>query len=120
VLELPDDDSMIPPGTAIALYRIVQEALTNIVKYARARTVSVDLMIDNSAIALVIGDDGVGITDSAQDNRLAHGIVGMRQRVSALGGEFSIGRGSTGGTQIEVNVPLVEEAHGPAGRSPGA
>jgi signal transduction histidine kinase len=118
-IEMPDDDSMIPPGTAIALYRIVQEALTNIVKYARARTVSVDLMIDNSAIALVIGDDGVGITDSAQDNRLAHGILGMRQRVSALGGEFSIGRGGTGGTQIEVSVPLVDEAHGPAGWTPG-
>ena len=116
MIEMPDDDSMIPPGTAIALYRIVQEALTNIVKYARAKTVSVDLMIDDGTITMVIGDDGIGIADSAQDNMLAHGINGMRQRVSALHGEFSIRRGNNGGTQIEVSVPLAVEAHGPAGR----
>jgi signal transduction histidine kinase len=118
--EMPADDSMIPPGTAIALYRITQEALTNIVKYASATSVSVDLMIAGDTIALVISDDGVGIDDSAQDNLLSHGISGMRQRVSALRGEFSIGRGSSGGTQIEISVPLTAEAHGPAGRPAAA
>jgi len=116
VIEMPADDSMIPPGTAIALYRITQEALTNIVKYANAKSVSVDLVIADDNIALVISDDGVGIDDSAQDNLLSHGITGMRQRVSALRGDFSIRRGANGGTQIEISVPLTAEAHGPAGR----
>ncbi len=114
LIEMPVEDSMIPSGTAIALYRIVQEALTNIVKYASAKTVSVDLMIDEGTITMVIADDGVGIADSAQDNLLAHGINGMRQRVSALHGEFSIRRGKNGGTQIEVSVPLAAEAPRPA------
>ncbi len=114
-IEMPADDSMIPPGTAIALYRIVQEALTNIVKYASARTVSVDLLIDDGSITLVVADDGVGIADTAQDNLLAHGITGMRQRVHALRGEFSIRRGRDGGTQIEVSVPLAAAGQRPAG-----
>lgn len=116
VIEMPDDDSMIPPGTAIALYRIVQEALTNIIKYASAKTVSVDLLIADDTITLAISDDGVGIADSAQDNSLAHGINGMRQRVSALHGEFSIRRGASGGTQIELSVPLTVKHDGMAGR----
>ena len=119
-IEMPADDTMIPPATAIALYRITQEALTNIVKYASAKTVSVDLMIADDNIALVIGDDGVGIADSAQDNLLSHGITGMRQRVSALHGEFSIRRGTNGGTQIEISVPLTAEAPGPDGRPAAA
>lgn len=119
MIEMPDDDSMIPPGTAIALFRIVQEALTNIVKYASAKTVSVDLLIADDNITLVISDDGVGIADSAQDNTLAHGINGMRQRVSALRGEFSIRRGAGGGTQIELSVPLTTKTNGLAGRQAG-
>ena len=105
-IETPDDDSMIPPNTAIALYRIAQEALTNIVKYAHAKNVAVELLIADDNLTLLVDDDGVGIPDSAQGNLLAHGITGMRQRVLALHGEFAIGRRAQGGTQIEVSVPL--------------
>ncbi|MEO6564830.1 MAG: CHASE3 domain-containing protein [Casimicrobiaceae bacterium] len=109
-IETPDDDSTIPPGTAIALYRIVQEALTNIVKYARAKHVGVEMLVGGGEIALVIDDDGIGISESDQSNLLAHGITGMRQRVHALHGEFSIRRREEGGTRIEVSVPLVPVA----------
>jgi len=101
----PSDDSGIAPQTSIALYRILQEALTNIVKYARAKHVSVDLGVGGDTITLLIEDDGVGIADDAQNNLLSHGIAGMRQRVRALRGEFSISRRSEGGTVIEVNIP---------------
>jgi len=91
---------------AIAVYRIVQEALTNIVRHARAKSVSVDLLHDQNSWTLVVSDDGVGIADAASRNRLSHGISGMRQRARALGGEFSI-RGRPGqGTVIEVTVPM--------------
>ena len=63
----------------------------------------------SDTIALLIEDDGVGIPDDAQSNLLSHGILGMRQRVRALHGEFSISRRETGGTIIEVNIPLGRE-----------
>jgi signal transduction histidine kinase len=102
----PADDSGIAPGVSIALYRILQEALTNIVKYARAKSVGVDLGLTEDTITLLIEDDGIGIPDGAQKNLLSHGISGMRQRVRALHGEFAIARRSEGGTIIEVNIPI--------------
>jgi signal transduction histidine kinase len=112
----PEDDSAIPPNVAIALFRILQEALTNVLKYARARRVTVDLAVADGSVMLVIEDDGVGIPDDAHSNRLSHGISGMRQRVRALRGEFSIRRRREGGTLIEVHVPLgTAEAGLPAG-----
>jgi len=109
----PEDDSAIPPTVAIALFRILQEALTNVLKYARARQVSVDLAIADGSVMLVIEDDGVGIPENAHSNRLSHGISGMRQRVRALRGEFSIRRRREGGTLIEVHVPIVATPAGP-------
>jgi hypothetical protein len=104
-LVMPPEETSIEPQVAIALYRIVQEALTNIVKYAKAKHVGVDLGVAADGLTLVIDDDGIGIPADAQDNRLSHGIVGMRQRVRALHGEFSIGRRPEGGTVIEVTIP---------------
>jgi signal transduction histidine kinase len=107
-VHVPDDASPLPPLTAIALFRIVQEALTNIVRYAKARRVEVELLQTASEVTLVIRDDGVGIPEGAQSNRLSHGISGMRQRVRALHGDFGI-RGRPGhGTTIEVTIPLVQ------------
>lgn len=102
----PKDDTTITPQVSIALYRILQEALTNVVKYAHARHVSVDLGLTADTVTLLIEDDGVGIADDAQGNLLSHGIAGMRQRVRALHGEFAIARRAEGGTLVEVNIPL--------------
>jgi len=107
-IETPADDSRIPPQVAIALYRILQEALTNIVKYAKAKTVSVDLGVTDTDVTMLIEDDGIGIPEDAQSNLLSHGIAGMRQRVRALHGEFAISRRPEGGTLIEVNVPIAQ------------
>jgi len=106
-VRVPQDAAPLPPQVAIALFRIVQEALTNIVRYAKARQVEVELLQTASAVSLIIADDGVGIPEGAQNNRLSHGISGMRQRVRALHGEFGI-RGRPGhGTTIDVTIPLV-------------
>ena len=102
----PPDDSGIVPGVSIALYRILQEALTNIVKYAKARQVNVELALTADSVKLLIEDDGVGIPDDAQNNLLSHGITGMRQRVRALHGQFSIARRGKGGTAIKVAIPI--------------
>ena len=105
-IEMPADDSSIPTNAAIALYRIVQEALTNIVKYARAKAINVDLGMTVDSLTLLIEDDGIGIPEGAQSNLLSHGISGMRQRIRALHGDFSIARRPEGGTVIEINIPL--------------
>ncbi len=101
-----EDDSLIPPGAGIALYRILQEALTNIVKYAQAKHVNIELGLTADAVTLVIEDDGVGIPADAHNNHLSHGISGMRQRVRALHGEFSIARRAKGGTAVKVRIPV--------------
>jgi len=108
-INVPVDAPKLPPATAIALFRIVQEALTNVVKYAKAKKVEIDLVQTADAMSLVISDDGIGIPEGAQNNRLSHGISGMRHRVRALRGEFSI-HGTPGrGTMIEVTLPLPRE-----------
>ncbi len=96
----------LPPEVSIALYRIVQEALTNVVKYANARHVSVDLVRDAEGVSLIVQDDGRGLPVGAVNDRLSHGIVGMRQRVRALNGEFRINGRPGAGTTIEVIIPL--------------
>jgi signal transduction histidine kinase len=104
--ELNLADIELPPEVAIALYRIVQEALTNIVKYASARNVDVDLIGDEDGVSLVVHDDGAGLPAGVESSRLSHGIAGMRQRVRALNGSFRIGSKPGSGTTIEVFIPV--------------
>ena len=98
-LELPSDAS-------IAIYRIVQEAMTNIAKYASARNVDVELLGDAEGVSLSVHDDGAGLPAGVESNRLSHGIIGMRQRVRALNGTFKISSRPGTGTTIEVFIPL--------------
>jgi signal transduction histidine kinase len=84
----------------------VQEALTNISKYAQAKNVAVSLLREGDRWLLRIADDGVGIDTSARHNTMAHGLVSMRERVRALNGEFSIQGRPGRGTVVEVSAPL--------------
>ena len=87
-----------------ALYRIVQEALTNVVKHARASRVSILLTRRHGAVAAVIEDDGVGFdTDAAANGGV--GLLGMRERVGLLDGRFEVDSRPDGGTTIVVEVP---------------
>jgi signal transduction histidine kinase len=105
-LSLPEEDLEVPSPVSIALFRVVQEALTNVLRYAKARNVWLALEHTGTGISMVLRDDGVGIAPQALGDRLSHGIVGMRQRIASLGGTFRIGRVAKGGTAIEVFVPL--------------
>ena len=105
----------LPPGVSIAVYRIVQEALTNIVKYASARTVDVELLGDDEGVSLIVHDDGTGLPAGVESNRLSHGIIGMRQRVRTLNGTFTISSRAGSGTTVEVFIPLPKVIAQPAG-----
>jgi signal transduction histidine kinase len=83
----------LPRDAALALFRIAQESLTNVSKYARAKSVDVRLNVEGRQVALIITDDGIGIAPETLEHPHSHGILGMRQRMAQCGGDFSIGPG---------------------------
>ena len=97
-VELEDDGLRFSPTYSIAFYRVVQEALTNITKYAKPKNVAVSLQRDGDQWVLRIADDGVGMDTAKKHNPTAHGLVSMRERARALGGDFSI-QGHPGGAR---------------------
>ena len=95
----------LPPEVETALYRIVQEALANIVKHAEATHVSILLTRKEFSVAAVVEDDGKGFDETdTGDNVL--GIVGMRERVGLVGGRLAIESGSGSGTTVAAEVPI--------------
>jgi signal transduction histidine kinase len=88
-----------------ALYRIVQESLTNVVKHARARRVSILLTRKSGAIKAVIEDDGQGF-DPAEGTLDGFGLIGMRERLALLGGRLQVESASEAGTTIAAEVPI--------------
>ncbi|MBP6097117.1 MAG: sensor histidine kinase [Methyloversatilis sp.] len=91
---------------AIAIYRVAQEALTNIRKHAHASRVVIWLTEGPGYVELNIRDDGVGIGDNARGKAGSHGLLGMKYRADALGGRFSIGNAPEGGTLLLLHLPL--------------
>jgi PAS domain S-box-containing protein len=106
----------VPGDLAIACLRIVQEALTNVVRHARAQQVSIELCQGEDVLELVILDDGVGFDvnrtfeQAAGSGRL--GLLGMRERVQILGGSLEVHSQPGRGTRIRVSVPLAGAAVG--------
>ena len=91
----------------IALFRIVQESLTNIMKYASAATVTVSLKRNETGLVLRVIDDGVGIAADALQKPMSHGLLGMRERALLLGGSLTVKPGPGGcGTCVEALIPL--------------
>jgi signal transduction histidine kinase len=86
-------------------YRIVQEALTNVVKHARARSVSILLMRKDASVSAVIEDDGLGF-EPAETREDGLGLVGMRERLELIDGRFDVESSRGAGTTIVAEVPL--------------
>ena len=95
----------LPATHETALYRIVQEALTNIVKHAQARSVSIVVASTDGSVRTVIEDDGVGFVPGAV-REAALGLVGMRERVKLLGGRFEVQAAPGHGTTLIAELPL--------------
>ncbi|MFZ4875218.1 PAS domain S-box protein [Janthinobacterium sp. Mn2066] len=91
----------------IVLFRIVQEALSNVMRHSQASTVEIELSFDAWAIHLVISDNGVGITPQQQRKSQCFGLIGIAERVTALGGQFVIGAPASGsGCRLSLQIPL--------------
>ena len=116
-IALYDNALQLPEPLSIALYRIVQEALTNITKHAQATEVRIAIARDANGIVLRIADNGIGVDASKKTNPTSHGLIGMRERARHLGGTIEITGTAGKGTTITVRIPAPEPAALAAGLS---
>jgi PAS domain S-box-containing protein len=110
-LDLPSNGPAIAPPIALSMFRIVQEALTNVARHARAHQVHIGLDVGADTALLTVADDGRGVTVEELGRPSSLGIVGIRERVLAVGGEVTITGSPERGTTLRVRVPT---APGPA------
>jgi len=105
-LSIADNLERMPADLEIALYRVVQESVTNVVKHAKAKRI--DLTIERIAkgLRMVIADDGVGIKDLEAAKKASHGLAGMIHRIRSVHGTFDVRSQPGHGTRVEVFVPL--------------
>ncbi len=103
-VELDLESVHVPETTQLTIYRLVQESLTNIGKYAKATQVQVHLQNHPAHIAIQVRDNGVGF-DPLSINPSSHGLAGMRHRVEALGGRLNIRSTPSNGTLVEAVLP---------------
>ncbi|MFG2136520.1 sensor histidine kinase [Streptomyces sp. NPDC048650] len=110
------DRAALPPGTDLAAFRIVQEALTNIVRHSGSRTARVRLRHTRAALEIRVDDDGPATAVTGDPAGGGNGLVGMRERAAALGGTVEAGPRPDGGFRVLARIPLA----GAPGRAPGA
>jgi len=89
----------------LAFFRIFQEALTNIIRHARAKHVQASLSEKNDLITLKVRDDGIGIDSAKMERSDSYGLTGMRERALFLGGNLTISRRPDQGTEIILKIP---------------
>jgi signal transduction histidine kinase len=113
----------LPPGLGLAMYRVVQEALTNVIKHAGKPQTEVRLNYEPAALVVEVADDGRPIPaagpapDAGLPRGAAMGLLGLRERVALYGGELSAGPRPGGGWLVTARIP-VEPAEIPAEVSP--
>ena len=99
------------PALQAAVYRVAQEALTNVLKHSAARQVHAELRFLPERLRLTVSDDGHGPTSNAAETS-GQGLVGMQERVAAFGGTLDAGPGPRGGFCVRASIPLSGAATG--------
>jgi signal transduction histidine kinase len=107
-VEVIGEPRPIPPAVKTALFRVVQEALTNVIKHAQARHVKVYLSYANGKVGARVEDDGRGFDPSHLEGtkRPSWGLLGMEERAALLGGQFALQSSPGQGTRVEVIIPV--------------
>lgn len=105
------NNKSLPPGIEVTLYRIAQEALTNVIRHAQARSVQVALTQENHTIMMSIKDDGCGFDQHLATAVSEHrhlGLISMRERAAITGGNLTLNTAPGEGTTLLIRVPLLE------------
>ncbi|MBI4499844.1 MAG: PAS domain S-box protein [Gemmatimonadetes bacterium] len=105
-LELEAGDGSLPPEVSTAIFRIFQEALTNVARHASAHHVTARLARDEGALLLSVHDDGRGLSEADRPGRRSLGILGMRERARALGGDVTVNGAPDQGTTVTARIPV--------------
>ena len=103
---IPEGELKFTPDAAIGIFRVAQEALTNILKHSEAKSADLFIAIDRDTFTLRITDDGKGIPGARLATSTSHGLVSMRHRVAGLGGTWEVGSPDSGGTVVTARIPL--------------
>jgi signal transduction histidine kinase len=104
---MSEDAESMPKDLQIALFRVIQEGLANVVRHAHAKQVRLAVTADAQRYLLLLSDDGCGMKMGGDEFRWSHGLAGMRHRVQALGGTFAIESSPAEGTTLRIEVPRV-------------
>jgi signal transduction histidine kinase len=109
-----DDGLRLTPGTELQVLRIVQEALANVRKHARASRVEIDLRVEAHTLLVTIGDDGVGFrpAELGRSEFPRFGLSIMRERAESIGGRIQVGSSPTGGTLVRLDLPVAKSPGG--------
>jgi PAS domain S-box-containing protein len=112
LVQVPDNLPSLPDATAIGLFRILQESLTNVMRHAEAHTVELSLTLSDRVLCMRIADDGKGF-DQRAERPASFGLVGMRERVLIMGGQLHLDTLPGEGTTLRIHIPLdpVAEEH---------
>lgn len=102
-----EDDFRLDDNRATALFRILQESLNNVIRHAQASHVQIDLYRDDEKLLMTIADNGVGLYPDCRRKANSFGLVGIQERINALGGELEIDSGPDKGTTLIVSLPLL-------------
>jgi signal transduction histidine kinase len=103
---IPESERKFDPEASIGVFRVVQEALTNILKHSEAKCADLYIAMQADLFLIRISDDGKGIAPSRLQHGLSHGLASMRHRMAALGGTLDIRSPATGGTVLSATIPL--------------
>lgn len=96
----------LPRSVATTTFRIVQEALTNIAKHARAGRVVITIERDGQQLRITIRDDGIGLSEASQAKPDSFGLIGMLERAQNLGGQLTFASAPGAGTHLDLHIPL--------------
>jgi len=105
-LNLAKDEIELDDNIKTQLFRVYQEILTNIVRHSRAKNVNVNLLFKRRNLIFEVADDGVGIPQLKLKDNHSYGIIGMKERISAINGIITISKKNKKGTLIKINVPI--------------
>jgi signal transduction histidine kinase len=105
-LAVDGERAQLPGAVDVSAYRIVQEALTNVLKHARPARAQVQIDCSRDVVTIEVRDDGSGVTGTASEASSGHGLLGIRERVAVLGGELRAGPEPGGGFAVRATLPL--------------